>query len=120
MRAITQATATTGIDQLHRVMLVKVLRPNGTAPVLTDILQANTITAGRNRAKMGDYVVLFDKVLTINDSDESGSKRFIKYYKRLWMPVVYNSGNAGTIADIQKNALYLLVLGSVATGATAG
>lgn len=120
MRGVTTVTAGTGTDQLHRIMLVRYLRPNGTAPVITDILQSNTVYSLRNRQKIGDFQVLYDRVYQLNASAESGSQKFLKYYKRMNTEVQYNAGNAGTIADIEKNALYLITLGSNAAGATAG
>lgn len=120
MKGISSVTASTGTDQFHRIMLVRMLRPNGTAPSITDILQANTVYSLRNRQKIGDFQVLYDRTLQLNASSESGSQKFIKYYKRMTMEVQYNAGNAGTIADIEKNALYLLTIGSNASGTSAG
>lgn len=120
LRGVDYVTDATGKDQMHRIMIVQQLRPNGVVPAITDILQANTISSLRNRFKIHDFKVLVDKTITLNASGESGSTRFIRVYKKLFLNEYFNSGTAGTIADIQTNALYLITIGSNAAGATAG
>ncbi|AUM61867.1 capsid [uncultured virus] len=120
LRGVDYATDTTGKDQMHRIMIVQQLRPNGTYPLINDILQATTISSLRNRYKLHDFKVLVDKTITLNASGESGSTRLIRIYKKLFLNQYFNSQNTGNVADIQTNALYLIAIGSNATGATAG
>jgi len=61
-----------------------------------------------------------DKKFQLNASGESGSERMFKFYRRLAHPVTFNSGDAGTVADITTGSLYLIYIGSIAAGATAG
>ena len=120
LRGVDYVTDGTGKDQMHRIMIVQQLRPNAVQPAITDILQSNTITSLRNRFKLRDYKVLVDKTIILNASGESGSTRLVRIYKKMFINQYFNGGNAGTIADIQSNALYLITLGSNAAGVTAG
>lgn len=120
LRGVDYVIDTTGKDQMHRIMIVQQLRPNGAYPLISDILQATTISSLRNRFKLHDFKVLYDKTITLNASGESGSTRFIHLYKKLFFNQYFNSQSTGNVADIQSNALYLITVGSNASGATAG
>ena len=116
LRGVNYVTDSTGKDQMHRIMIVQQRRPNGLHPAIGDILTATTISSLRNRFKIHDYKVLYDKTITLNASGESGSTRFIRMYKKLFLNQYFNSQSTGTIADIQTNALFLISIGSNATG----
>ena len=120
LRGVDYVTDGTGKDQMHRIMIVQQLRPNGAYPLINDILQATTISSLRNRYKIHDFKVLVDKTITLNASGESGSTRFVRIYKKMFLNQYFNSQSTGTVADIQTNALYLIAIGSNASGATAG
>jgi len=120
LRGVDYVTDGTGKDQMHRIMIVQQFRPNGAFPLINDILQATTISSLRNRNKIHDFKVLYDKTITLNASGESGSTRFIRIYKKMFLNEYFNSGTTGTISDIQTNALFLVSVGSNAAGATAG
>lgn len=120
IRGVDYVTDGTGKDQMHRIMIVQQYRPNGVFPAINEILHATTISSLRNRFKLHDYKVLYDKTITLNSSGESGSTRFIRMYKKLFLNQYFNSSTTGTITDIQTNALYLVAIGSNASGATAG
>lgn len=40
----------------------------------------------------------------------------VKFFKKMKLETIFNSGSAGTIADIQSGALYLLTIGTTAPG----
>lgn len=117
---ISKVTAGTGVDQLQRVIVFVHLKPHGTAPAVTDLLQTAEVHSMRNPIYIGDFRVLYDKVFNLNATAESGSTRFGKFYKKMSLITRYNTGNAGTIADIEDNALYIMTVGTEAAGATAG
>jgi hypothetical protein len=113
-------TATTGIDQYQRWMLVLDRQPNGAALAVTDVLDSTAINSHLNLANRSRFKVLADHVLALNASGEPGSRR--TYVARIPMNdrVVFNSGTAGTIADIVTTSIYFLTVGGEAAGVTAG
>lgn len=116
----TGVTATTGIDQDARFLVVLDKQPNGDAPAVTDILDAVTALSQPNLAYSERFKILADRVFELNASAEPGSRRYVRMTVPLNKVVTYNSGTAGTIADISTNSLYFVQIGSVAAGATAG
>lgn len=115
----TYGTAGTGIDQIHRILLVLDKNPNGVAPAIADIITANT-SGLRNLNNRKRFKILMDKRLVINASGEPGTNKVIKKYKQCAYTTQYNAGNAGTIADINNGAIFLVTIGSSIVGATAG
>ena len=120
LRGVDYVTDATGKDQMHRFMIVQQYRPNGAYPLINDILQATTISSLRNRNKLHDFKVLYDKTVSLNASGESGSQRLVRVYKKMFLSQYFNSQSTGNIADIQTNALFLVTIGSNANGPTAG
>lgn len=114
------ATATTGLDQFHRVLIVLDKQANGAAPAITDILVTNNVSAPRNLNNSKRFKILMDKRFYLNAAGEAGTAKIWKKYKKLLIPVQFNNGTAGTVADIITNSLYLVTLGNVAAGGSAG
>lgn len=110
---------------LHRIMLVWDKHPAGVIAGVGDILEQGTPLSMRNLTNRGRFKTLYDKMLTIGHLETavlqcSGAVATLKYwtkYKRFQLKTVYNSGNAGTIADIQEGALLLLCISDVAAPA---
>lgn len=118
-----QVTAATGVDQSHRFLIVQDSQSNGVGPAaLTDFLTTNTTLAPRNLANRRRFRFLLDKSFYLSSSAESGSGGVHKFYLKLRTPIVteFNSGVAGTIADIVTNSLHFVAVGDVAAGAAAG
>lgn len=113
-------TDTTGLDQSQRILVVYDKQTNAAAPAVTDILTAATVFSPRNLENRKRFTVLMDRCYTLNASAESGSSRLFKWYRRLRHPITFNSGNAGTVADIVTGGLYVVLIGNRAAGATAG
>jgi hypothetical protein len=113
-------TAATGVDQFQRFLLVLDHQPNGAAPAITDILVTAAPNAQLNADNAQRFKILHDNVFHLNASGEAGSQREVRLLKRLMVPVQYNSGNAGTVADIATNSLFAVFVGSEAAGVTAG
>lgn len=120
IRGYSQVTSGTGIDQCHRFIVFIDHQPNGAAPTVTDLLTASSVVANTNLDNRNRFTIVMDRMFQLNASAESGSKRNINVTIPLKMATTFNSGNAGTIADIQTNSLYLLTFSDVAAGATAG
>lgn len=115
------STATTGVDQFQRFIIVLDKQPNAAALATTDVLVSATYAANYNNDNRERFVVLADKTFYLNASGEPGSAKWFNGRINLkGMKVQFNNGDAGTIADITTNSIYLIALGSIAAGATAG
>lgn len=73
----------------------------------------------RNIQYITQVEVLRKWVIDLNAIGESGSERLVKFYKKLNIPVYFNSGVAATAADIDKNAYALIFRGDEDPGDTA-
>lgn len=96
------ASATTTI---FRIMLVKDKQPNGNTFNPGDLLTApgeiqSPILIGSSRR----FKVIHDKMFRL---DTNKLNQEYKMFKKLSFHVEYNTGNAGTIADIPTNAYFL-------------
>lgn len=120
LKLLTQGTAATGIDQTHRILLVLDKMPSGAAPVITDILANADVNGMRNLNNRKRFKIIMDKRITINATGEAGTHKVIKKYKPFNWLVQFNANNNNTITAIQNNAVFLVTIGSVAAGATAG
>lgn len=124
-----KSTDTTGVPASYRCMLVYDRQCNGAAPALADIIATtgawNTLSP-RNLDNRRRFKILMDRVFTVGAQGDTTtaagcSSRFCdKFYRRLNHPIVFNSGVAGTIADIQTGSLYWITLGDLAAGVTDG
>lgn len=98
-------------------------QPNGSAPVVGDILATTTITnlinSPYNRDNQKRFKILIDKRITLNPSTlltDSGSGNYVltptrvsfRFKRKLARTVKYD-GNAGTIADLTTNSLYSFI-----------
>jgi len=122
-RLVARATATTGLDQGHRLLFLLDRQCNGVAPAaLTDFLTVGNYQGMRNLAQRKRFKVLKDYYLALNASGEAGSHRNIYKYMKFRRPITteYNAGTAGTIADISTNSLYFISIGNNVAGTTAG
>lgn len=122
LRLLNFATAATGVDQVHRWIVVVDKQCNATALTGAALLNAATIYGLRLLENRKRFKILLDRPVSLNASAEPGTFRYHHVYMKFRRPLVteYNTGNAGTVADIVSNSLYLYVIGSVAPGVTAG
>lgn len=100
-------TTTTGFCPV-RILVVYDKQANGAAPVATDILVTDTINAQNNLSNSRRFVTLFDEVVPVIGT-AGPQAAHVKLYKKLQHQVEFNSGNAGTIADIQTGSVYSVV-----------
>jgi len=96
---------------MSRHMLVYDKQANGAAPVVTDILDSSSVYGLRNLDNRSRFIILWDYKIPLPMGEREVNNREyrkLKYYKRHNLQTIYNSGNAGTIADISTGALYYL------------
>lgn len=104
------ATATT-----VRYMIVIDKQPSAaafTAADLLDTASAAQVDALRNLSSRRRFVILKDRRLVVNTDYP---EKVFRVYKQLDMKTVYDDSDAGSIADIQSNALYLVIITDEAT-----
>lgn len=115
-----QVTPTTGLDQVCRIMFLISKDPNGLAPTIGDILQTGNVESLRNMKGNEDYKILKTFEFTLNASAKPGSKKLVRYFRKLNFPTDYALANNGNITDIEQNAIYMITLGTLNAGNTAG
>lgn len=120
IRLSCNSTTGTGVNQIHRVFIVADRQSNGTAPVITDVLTSITVFGLPNLDNRLRFRILWDKTYVLSKGDDPNSFVYESLFLPLSFNVIFNSGNAGTIADLATNSLYLMVIGSEAAGVTAG
>lgn len=83
--------------------------PQGTQPPNSELLELNTnyIDSYRNLAFRKRFVILKNWVVLLDSNDPHQE---ISHYQRIDLKTIYNGGNAGGIADIESNALYMYVV----------
>lgn len=113
-------TAATGVDQVHRFLVVLDKQTNGAALAVTDVLNTVNPYSQVNLSNQARFTILLDRVQYLNASGEAGSGAVFRGSIGVHEVVQYNSGVAGTVADISTNSLYLISVGQEAAGATAG
>lgn len=122
-----QVTPATGVDQFVRVLIAVDRQPNGAAPVIGDLLTATSVTAPRNLNNRKRFKILMDKPYAMGgilngagSGSQTSNLRMVKKYMKFKRPIVveYNTGNAGTVADITSNSIYMFTLGTEAAGNT--
>lgn len=103
-----------------RMMLVYDKQANGAAPAITDILINANADSHYNQNNMGRFEVLWDQVWTLPQVPASTTSSVlfpkIKATKRVGRATQY-SGTGNTVASIASGALYLVWVGSQASGA---
>jgi len=113
----------TGSLAYGRLAVVVDTQANAAVPLITDIWDAITAASNRNISNMPRFKVLYDSnVIAIQGNSTTpteGSSVTLSKYIKVNIPVQYNVGTAGTIGDIQTNALYVVSFGSGVAGTTA-
>jgi len=122
-RADVQVDAA-GVDQTARVLLVYDKQTNASALTAAQVFHgaeaAHRPFQMRNLENRSRFTCLMDKTVVLNAAGESGSKRSIKFYRKLNLPVTFNNGDGAGVADIVTGSLYIIATGTEAAGATDG
>ena len=91
-----------------RVLIVYDKQANAAAPSITDILLANDFHSPNNLSNRDRFVTICD-VLTdpiSTSGDQSGCGAF---KKSLNLETMFNTGSAGTVADITTGSIYMFI-----------
>jgi hypothetical protein len=98
------SAASTAIGQTVRIMLFIDKQPNAAAPGAADIYPAGSLTP-RVVGYIDRFGIMFERTYALNNVNNTIFT--FDYIARQSWHEEFNTGNAGTIADITKNALYL-------------
>lgn len=99
-----------------RVLVVYDKQANAAAPAITDILLADDFESPNNLSNRDRFVTIFDHI-TQPISIQNNYSVADTLYKKLNLETMFNTGSAGTIADITSGSVYLLTSqdGSIGT-----
>lgn len=119
---IASSTAQT-YPQIVRLVVFADAQPNAAAPVITDILDSGGLTAlflmfaPYNHNNANRFKIFYDKVFVLNPSAATNfpQTQYVKKVIPMSRITQYNAGNAGTVADINRNSLYAFVLSNDGT-----
>lgn len=103
----SMAATSAGASPL-RLLIVYDKQTNGAAPAATDILVADAIGYPNNLSNSRRFVTLFDELIECVGAS-GPSAWFRKGYKKLNLNVEFNTGSAGTVADITSGSVYALI-----------
>lgn len=122
VRLINYSNATTGLTQIHRMIVCLDKQPNALTTTIVQVLVAVDVWSPRTLANRGRFVLLSDKAYEVGAFTQGNSKVYNKVFIKFRKPLVveFNTSSAGTIADIVSNAIYLFGIGSEPPGTTAG
>ena len=122
LRHQNYCTVTTGMTQLHRVIIVLDTQPNGVALALLQVLVAVDVYSPKTLANRNRFRLLSDKVVQVGSYLQSNCRVYSHTYIKFRKPIIveFNNGVAGTIGDIVNNAIFVILIGSEPAGATAG
>lgn len=128
VRAQGWVTATTGVTNMCRCILVQDKQANNTAvTAITDILETNSSMSPRSLPNRKRFKILWDKFFllggVLNGAGTGSSipeQKLFKSYIKFRRPIIedFNTSALGTIAAITSNAIYLVCLGNIAAGNT--
>ena len=91
-----------------RIILFYDKQANASTPLTTDLLLADQFNSPNNLNNRDRFVILHDFMSEPISTGGHYSCSF-KFYKKLNLETMFNSGNAGTVGDITSGALWLFV-----------
>ena len=102
------AGASAGASQA-RIMLVHDRQPNGATFAIVDLLENGQVWSFRTMGYRKRFKVLADKSyqMVLNTANE---EHIVDLSAQLDLHTMYNTGNTGTITDIDTGSLYLIVM----------
>lgn len=104
IRIATGSTATR-----VRIVVLRKIDNNLTAPTWADYITSNVMTAPRNLNNTHNLKPLYDKVFTLDNN--MWREHMFYIYKKLNMRVLFEQGNAGgDETDLEKNGLYFMAI----------
>lgn len=127
-QAVDEAVSILAPAQAARFMIILDKQPNGVIATATDIFEVNNdVFSPINMQYRERFVVLCDKLFALGPAAStasagvvtwgSGTQKIINWYKKCSIPVTYG-GNAGLMSDLRTNAIYIVLMGQIASGDT--
>jgi len=112
---------TTGVDCSIRCLIFIDRQSNGADPgpssaaIIAALLNSGEVRSPRNLANRNRFKILLDKAWTISAVTKDNANKCYKKYARFSKPIVteYNTGTAGTVADIATNAIFAIFVSTV-------
>jgi len=100
-------------------MVVLDKQANGAPPAVTDILLADAMQSPMNLSNSNRFKILAEGYFTEASTNGDYTSEGVEVYKKLNIPVQFNNGTAGTIADIATGSVYVLFAqnGTIGTAA---
>lgn len=89
---------------------------NGAAPTAAQILTDTNCVGLKNQINRSRFTFLLDETVVVAGHERDTPLKYTnnKMTFEVAIPTIYNSGAAGTVADIQTNSLYLFLTGNIA------
>lgn len=113
----TLASTSTG-GGYARVAVVYDKQANAAAPAITDVFLSNLNTSPNNLSNRDRFLKIVDMETPII-STSGDPICSIELYRRLNLETCFNTGNAGTVADITSGSLWLFVCNNAGIATTA-
>lgn len=104
-----------------RVVLFRWKQPNGSEPTAADLFQeagdgVEMMISPYNLDSRGKFKIYYDRVFQMQQQSP-GAARLIRVYRKLRFQVFHTTGNdAADITSIERNALFILLVGDNDTG----
>lgn len=119
LRAELRLAATSTQGGYGRYMVVLDKQANGAPPAVTDILLADAMQSPMNLSNSNRFKILAEGYFTEASANGDYTSEGVEVYKKLNIPVQFNNGTAGTIADIATGSVYVLFAqnGTIGTAA---
>jgi len=89
-----------------RLLIVYDKQTNGATPATVDIESVDAIRSPMNLNNNERFIIVADE--TYEPVNGATTAIYGKGYRKLNLPVEFNAGSAGTVADITKGALFAL------------
>jgi len=109
---------------LGRVMIIYDTQPNGALPAMTDVLVTADATSPLQLNNRDRFRVLWDKRVVNGVYADAATQatadqtiKEIRKYKKCNLQTIYD-GTTAAIADIQSGCIFLLTIGTQASGAS--
>lgn len=104
----------TAVTTFTRIMVIRDNQPNAAIFAIGDLLNATTMVSPYTVSNQMRFVVMYDEVIALSTAGPANSAQ-VSSPIGCNFHVEYNTGNAGTIADINTNSLYLVYFSNQAT-----
>jgi len=102
--------STSNVPQTCRVMLTIDREPRGTTANFSDIVISGVMMGAYELNNRKRFQTILDEYIDLGTFDQ-GTNKTIVFKKSLYLPVVFNATNGGTIADIQENTVLISMIG---------